>query len=606
MIITNIELENYRGVKNRQSIPLSNFSSIVGKNDSGKSILLNAIACFLDPKNYRIVESDFNDDKKEILITCSFYDENPRMMLEKKVKSIIKKNDGLDSFLDDVLFDNSVIIQKNISKAGNTFDKISLLIKDFDDSDFSRLYEKSDDDLKQLLVKYSVVVPAHGKGRNSRMEKIEYLKEYCNENKIKIIKIWVEDVYKISGLLPGVELFVSDYGLEADTKFKTNSVSEIQDFFKEETKDEHMRLSGIEKDIRNEMNKEAESIKIYMQDYTHSLIKVVIEPDIKWSKVIDGVDVSFQFKGDYKPIPMSHKGSGYRRLFMVARFRYIAEKNKGSNVIYLIEEPETFLHPSAQNDLLNSLKKLSESNQVVITTHSPIFAGSINHEAIILCKKSNQSIYEHTTEENKNDFIKSIIDELGVKPYYNMRDSFEKIFFAESQNDIDFYDLISEKIIGKKISDDSRLLCLPFGGSSIDSFVNIEYFTKSHRNLYLIIDSDKHLDQKKQNKQIERIKDFNNRVRGEGYILQKANIENYYHPRALERVYGLENNTIDYFNDSENVGKKIKKICEENTIQVKEKNNFDIFKEMSKKEWEEIVESKLVDFLKSINHYDEK
>jgi putative ATP-dependent endonuclease of the OLD family len=40
----------------------------------------------------------------------------------------------------------------------------------------------------------------------------------------------------------------------------------------------------------------------------------------------------------------------------------------------LIEEPETFLHPSAQQDLLDSIKDLSEDNQIIITTHSPIFA----------------------------------------------------------------------------------------------------------------------------------------------------------------------------------------------------------------------------------------
>jgi len=38
MKITEIAIENYRGIKTEQRIPLNNFSSIVGKNDSGKSI----------------------------------------------------------------------------------------------------------------------------------------------------------------------------------------------------------------------------------------------------------------------------------------------------------------------------------------------------------------------------------------------------------------------------------------------------------------------------------------------------------------------------------------------------------------------------------------
>jgi predicted ATP-dependent endonuclease of OLD family len=57
---------------------------------------------------------------------------------------------------------------------------------------------------------------------------------------------------------------------------------------------------------------------------------------------------------------------------MVARFRYLAEKSKGNNIIYLIEEPETFFALTAQQDLLKALKELSQDNQVVTTTHSCI------------------------------------------------------------------------------------------------------------------------------------------------------------------------------------------------------------------------------------------
>ena len=103
MKIKRITIENYRGIKERQEIPLSGFSSIVGKNDSGKSIVLNAIATFLDVKTFPIVESDFNDLSKPIFIECHFTDENLRELLDSKIKSKIKKNDGLDEFLSDIL-----------------------------------------------------------------------------------------------------------------------------------------------------------------------------------------------------------------------------------------------------------------------------------------------------------------------------------------------------------------------------------------------------------------------------------------------------------------------------------------------------------------------
>ena len=238
MKIEKIIIENYRGIKEKQEIPLSGFSSIVGKNDSGKSIILNAIATFLDAKNFPIVESDFNDSSKSIFIECHFTSNNLKELLESKIKSKIKKNDGLDEFLNDILFDNSIIIQKIIAKPGKNIQEEKILIKDFDEADFFMIYTKSDEELNQIIKKYNIIIPIEGKGRNSKLEKIKYIKQHCTENNIpKIIRPILDD-YKVSSLLPAVELFVSDYGLKADTSFKSNSVSEIQDYFKRETEDE--------------------------------------------------------------------------------------------------------------------------------------------------------------------------------------------------------------------------------------------------------------------------------------------------------------------------------------------------------------------------------
>src|SRR5690606_38430725 len=128
-------------------------------------------------------------------------------------------------------------------------------------------------------------------------------------------------------------------------------------------------------------------------------------PIFAWKDAIKSVDVSFQFAGDDKFIPMSHKGTGYRRLFMVAGFRYLAEKSKGNNIIYLIEEPETFLHPTAQADLLNALKELSNDNQVLITTHSPVFAGATSVKGVVLCVKEEQSNYLNAEDDDDTAFL---------------------------------------------------------------------------------------------------------------------------------------------------------------------------------------------------------
>lgn len=135
----------------------------------------------------------------------------------------------------------------------------------------------------------------------------------------------------------------------------------------------------------------------------------------------------------------------------------------------------------------------------------------------------------------------------------------------------------------------------------IESFLNIEYFERSGRKLYLLIDSDKHV--WNEAKQQQRATDFCNQSNKYAYILNKSCIENSYHPRAIERLYDLDPNTFDYFTEEEKVRDTIKSIVFSWALewkQIKEKNNLRIFENTTKEEWEEIVEQELIDFLKEI------
>lgn len=601
MKISKIEIENYRGIKEKQQIPISNFSSIVGKNDSGKSIILNAIASFLNLKEYPISSSDFNNPENPIIITCTLRDDNLYTLLESKIKSKIKKSDGLEEFLNNLIISGEIIIKKTIYSPKKSFDTEQVFLMDYESEDFAFLYGKSDEDLNAIITKYSITIPVQGAGRNSKLEKIKNIKEYCDTQNIQMNGKFIDDDYKICSLLPDVELFKADYGLEADTKFKTNSVSEILEYFEKESQPEK-KLSIVESEIVGEMQKEAESVKEYMDEYVSNLHKVEISPTIVWKDAVKSVDVSFQFEGDLRPIPMSHKGAGYRRLFMVARFRYLAEKNKGLNVIYLLEEPETFLHPSAQNDLLNALLDLADDNQVIITTHSPVFAGATNIDSVVLSKREGSSVYEHNSTNDKASFIGNIVNELGIKPSYNLRDHHEKIVFVESHNDARFFNLLSKNLIGKELLSNDKILVLPFGGGEdIDSFLNIDYFDNSRRDLYLIIDSDKHTGNFEKQKQ-RAINFQNTKDKGKAYVLKKSCLENYYHPRAFERQYRLLENSFPFLKEEDNARTIIKQYKEDNSItqNVKEKNNLEVFEAMTNEEWEEVVEIELIEFMRDI------
>ena len=55
---------------------------------------------------------------------------------------------------------------------------------------------------------------------------------------------------------------------------------------------------------------------------------------------------------------------------------------QSESCIFAFEEPETNLHPSAQLEMYNSIKELSKSNQVIITTHSPYIVKKLAEDNI--------------------------------------------------------------------------------------------------------------------------------------------------------------------------------------------------------------------------------
>lgn len=601
MYISKLHIENYRGIKEKRTISLDRLSSIVGKNDAGKTIILSAIATFLDIKNFPITYSDFNNIDRPIIFEFELKSENLKEILLSKLSSKIKKEEGLEDYLNDLIFNDAIFYRKSAVKVDKKFSSEAVSVEDFVQEDIRGLYFKSDKELDVILNRYDIKIPVQGIGRNSKIEKIKYIKVHFSAAQRS--RYWIDDNDKISVLFPQVEMFKADYGLEADAKFKTTSVSEIQDYFDNEISEDESKLKKVELEIIEEMKKEAQSITKYMKDYTSVLKEVQITPVLNWKDAIKNVDVSFQFDGDEKFIPMTHKGTGYRRLFMVARFRYLAEKNKGKNIIYLIEEPETFLHPTAQQDLLNAFKALSDDNQIILTTHSPIFAGATTVTGVVLCTKELQSNYENCLAEDDNSFLMKIVDELGIKPSFNLRDYHKKILFVESMNDAEFYNFLTDSLLNLKLLNINTILVLPFGGGeNIESFLNIDYFDRTGRELYLIIDRDKH--KGNELKQIGRAQKFkDNKEQGKSYVLKKNCIENYYHPRALERIYNLNENILGFFADDENVKDTIKKLRANGVFgkqNVKEKNALNVFAEMTKEEWIEVAELELIDFLRDI------
>ena len=79
------------------------------------------------------------------------------------------------------------------------------------------------------------------------------------------------------------------------------------------------------------------------------------------------------------------KGTGMQRALALSLIQIYAEISKGEAsdnkpIFFFIDEPETFLHPKAQDKLITSLKEISKESQVFITTHSPYLLKQFDNE----------------------------------------------------------------------------------------------------------------------------------------------------------------------------------------------------------------------------------
>ena len=85
-------------------------------------------------------------------------------------------------------------------------------------------------------------------------------------------------------------------------------------------------------------------------------------------------------------LPLARHGSGMVSLqaFLIVLAFAEQRRRQGKNFILAAEEPELHLHPSLHRKLVNRIRSLSR--QSIITTHSPVVAGSYQPESALFVK----------------------------------------------------------------------------------------------------------------------------------------------------------------------------------------------------------------------------
>jgi predicted ATP-dependent endonuclease of OLD family len=384
MKIKKVRIENFRSIRKIKEIEFSNITVFIGKNDVGKSNILLALDKFFSGK---FTEEDFNKcTSEECVIEVVFeIDRNKKIYLDAtNTETFLSKENLLNKagYLD-------IILRIGRQKQP----KLCYFLKTYDYlGDFSNLAQKNEEELNELLKNYYKVSFAKGRfsfksgrGKENKQRR-EILRNYAEqkntqkeEQEIKLIEESKSNLFSQIKKIINEVSFTLYQGNTPLSILETEHQSKLRPLLELAINQIIRNRNEVEENIKNEFQKEIQEIqKLFMKDTGIDLEFLFEIQKIQWDKLITPTILT---KEDEFSVELEKRGLGTQRLFLMAMFRYLSERipkienRSKSHFVFAIEEPESFLHNDLQRKFFYSMLEIAQKGpQIILTTHSPIFA----------------------------------------------------------------------------------------------------------------------------------------------------------------------------------------------------------------------------------------
>jgi putative ATP-dependent endonuclease of the OLD family len=320
----------------------------------------------------------------------------------------------------------------------------------------------------------------------------------------------------------------------------------------------------VEREVRETTTRTLERLRQDYPEIAQSLVPEYKAPS--WSKAFD-LDV---LRGD-DDIPLNKRGTGVRRLVVLAFFQAEADKKRRDRaegaihppVIYAIEEPETSQHPNFQRSIVEAMQGLvAAGDQVILTTHVPGLAELLPLDSIRFIDRPQGSAQPRIRNgASDKTVLQEAAASLGVWPSAVPSDNAQIAVWVEGDSDVWVLESIGAALSNANLIPAPLDLSKVFyvfggGGDQLKSFVNGEYLNALGLPQFYLRDSDKendaHPGKELPAEIVERVRKWEEDREGAPIcVLQtrKREIENYVHPATIDRVLGAQ---IDIMNRLEN------------------------------------------------------
>lgn len=536
-----VSVKNFRCYRQEISAAFGDLTTFVGKNDIGKSSILEALEIFFNNETVKIEQGDANiySGDSTVTITCEFSELPPSLSLDAGAETSLA-----DEYL---LTANGTLKIKKVYDCSKKTPSVEVFIVSNHPTaaGVANLLDLKEKELQQLIK--SKELDASLKG-NPGMRKAIWAATgdlQLAEVEIPVTKpkedskrIWEQ----LESHLPMFALFQSD-------RSSRDSDGEVQNPMKAAVAAAIAEVQDEIDQIQRKVQEKAEAIA----RNTHEALKTIdanlaknLNPQFtppttaKWTGLF-----SVNMDTD-DGIPLNKRGSGVRRLVLVSFFKAEAERrlttgNKRS-IIYAIEEPETAQHPNNQKILIESFKSLANEPgcQMVLTTHSPGFASELPVDSIRFVTRDAGG---NPIVEAGVDVFGKVADTLGLVP-----DSRVKVLLCvEGPTDVSAFKCLSRALHQEDaaipdLSIDERVAFVVLGGGTLKHWVAEHYLKALRYPEVHIYDSDVP-------DYVNQVQAINQRNDGRGsWATQtsKHEIESYLHPQAIKDAFGFEIVVVDH------------------------------------------------------------
>ena len=421
MKLIKVEINNFKSIGEEDNLLfLNDVNVIVGKNESGKSNIIEALGGIgyvgLMDKNYFLCNNQINGKNVSLKLYFESYSND-----DFEGESIVE-----------ITSENDYLISGAISNYIENDSKLNTL--------FNNIVELNDNNLEFRNVnnqnKADKLIELFSQRNNKIFVEPDFYQEYINslKNSSDLHKSFIKNIESMVSLLHSI---YSNFPLFVKIKNETlKSNYLIKDIVDDSMLVQFSEICDIDIEhladvvssdnlafIKNEeriFNKKIEKYFTSKFNTFYSQDNIVLEFVISTGKLAIVIDTSSNY---FHYDERSNGLKWYLNIFIQLLYMERDNCNIGHNNIILIDEPGVYLHANAQKELYSLFKDLTNNhNQIVFTTHSPFMLDSNelqNVRAVLKDELGFSHIYNKiTTIPSKNcstyDTITPLVYALGL------------------------------------------------------------------------------------------------------------------------------------------------------------------------------------------------